>query len=295
MTPWGTYAYLRMPFGLCNAGGTFQQVQLKVFGPYIDHFIRVFLDNFAVYGDRKLHLTHIRAAFQRLTDHRCSLSPEKCKLGFEEGPLLGHIIFVGGIKVDPSKVQRILEMEEPQNSRQVSTLWGVTLYHTRFIENLAGKAKPITSLIRKAIEFKWTNKCREAMSYIRENLSRNPVMKNPDWHTPFIINPSSADLSIVAVLLQNDAAGRAHLVYYASRLLNNCEVKYSEVEKITLALLFACTKFKHYLMASPYPVTIQCEKDGLKQMVQQTDLAGRAARLITSLQQFDLIIKGFKG
>jgi hypothetical protein len=97
-TPWGTYAYLRMPFGLCNAGGTFQRVQLKAFGPYIGRFIRVFLDDFAVYSDRSLHISHVQVSFQRLAEHRCSLSPEKYKLGFKEGPLLGHIVFKGGIK-----------------------------------------------------------------------------------------------------------------------------------------------------------------------------------------------------
>jgi hypothetical protein len=252
-TPWGTYAFLCMPFGLYNAGGTFQRVQLKVFGPYIGKFIWVFLDNFAVYGNRKLHLSHVRTDFQRLAEHRCSLSPEKCKLGFEEGPLLGHIVFMGGIKVDPTKVQRILELEEPRNARQVS------------------------------------------MAYICQCLSSNPVMKNPDWQIPFIINPSALEISVAAVLLQNDAAGRAHPVYYASRLLNSCEVKYSEPEKITVALLFACTKFKYYLLSSPFPIIVQCKKDGLKQMIQQIDPAGRPARLITTLQQYDLIVKGVRG
>jgi hypothetical protein len=253
-TPWGTYAFLCMPFGLCNTGGTFQRVQLKVFDPYIDKFIQVFLDDFAVYGDRKLHLSHIRTAFQRLAEHRCSLSPEKYKLGFEEGPLLGHIVFMGGIKVDPTKVQRILELEEPRNARQVSTLWGATLYHTRFIENLARRAKPIIALIRKSTEFKWSHEYKEAMAYIRQCLSRNPVMKNPDWQIPFIINPSTTEISVATVLLQIDAAGRAHPIYYASRLLNSCEVKYSEPKKITVALLFACTKFKYYLLSSPFPI-----------------------------------------
>jgi transposase InsO family protein len=120
-------------------------------------------------------------------------------------------------------------------------------------------------------------------------------MKNHDWQIPFIINPSATEISVAAVLLQNDAAGRAHPVYYASRLLNSCEVKYFEPEKIMVALLFACTKFKHYLLSSPFPIIVQCKKDGLKQMIQQIDPAGRAARLIMALQQYDLIVKGVRG
>ena len=77
-TPWGTFAYLRMPFGLCNAGGTFQRVQMHIFGPYIGRFIRVYLDDFAVFSDRNLHISHVRMAFNRLAEHGCSLSLEKC-------------------------------------------------------------------------------------------------------------------------------------------------------------------------------------------------------------------------
>jgi hypothetical protein len=65
------------------------------------------------------------------------LSPKKCKIGFEQGPLLGHIVFQGGLKVDPDKVKRILELGDPQTSEEVHTLWGMTNYHNRFIEKLA--------------------------------------------------------------------------------------------------------------------------------------------------------------
>jgi len=89
-TPWGTFAYLRMPFSLCNAEGTFQRVQLKNFGPYIRQFICVYLNDFVVYGDRIDHIQQVKAAFWKLHKHGCSLFLEKCRVNFEEGPLLGH-------------------------------------------------------------------------------------------------------------------------------------------------------------------------------------------------------------
>jgi len=93
-----------MPYGLCNARGTFQRLQLKIFGPFIEKFIRVYLDDFAVYGEWDNHLENVRTAFQRSREHGCSLSPENVKLGFEEGHLLRHIVSCKGIKVDPDKV-----------------------------------------------------------------------------------------------------------------------------------------------------------------------------------------------
>lgn len=96
-------------------GGTFQKVQLNIFGPYIGKFIWVYLDDFSVYEDRVCHIEQVRVAFQKLKELGCFLSLEKCRLGFEEGPLLEHIVFKGGMNTDPKKVQRILEMKQPVN------------------------------------------------------------------------------------------------------------------------------------------------------------------------------------
>jgi hypothetical protein len=108
-TPWDTFAYICMPFVLCNDGSTFQRMQTKVFSPYIGKFIRIYLDDFAIFGSRDTHVAQLRVAFDRLKEHYCSLSPEYCKLGFEEVPLLGHLVSKAGLRVDPKKVRRILE------------------------------------------------------------------------------------------------------------------------------------------------------------------------------------------
>jgi hypothetical protein len=129
-TPWGTYAYLRMPFGLCKAGSTFQRVQTKIYGPYLGKFIRVYLDDFAMYGAREAHFLHIRSAFERLSMHKSSLSPEKCKFKFCEGVLLGHVVSKEGTKVDLEKVKRILELRESRNAKEVATLWGCRIITT---------------------------------------------------------------------------------------------------------------------------------------------------------------------
>ena len=119
-------------------------------------------------------------------------------------------------------------------------------------------------------------------------------MRHPNWDQAFIINPSASDVAVAAVLLQNDEARRAHPIYYASRLLTNCETRYSPSEKLTASLLFACTKFRHYLLASEHPVTVQCETDELKRDVLQTEPTGRATRFLAALQQFDLVFKTTK-
>jgi hypothetical protein len=233
-TPWRTFAYLRMPFSLCNAGGTFQRVQMKIFGPYIGKFIRVYLDDFAVYGNRSSHLLYVRVAFERLVLHKSSLSPEKCRLGFCEGALLGHVVTKEGIRVNPEKVKRILELRDPRNAREVATLWGMANYHNRFVPNLTAIAKPITSLIMKSSNFEWTKEYSEALVHIRECLTRDPVLQKPNWQKAFIVNPSASKLDVAAMLMQNDKVGRGHPIYYASRLLTPYEINYPSSEKLVV-------------------------------------------------------------
>lgn len=157
----------------------------------------------------------------------------------------------------------------------------MTNYHSRLIENLAGVAKPITSLIRKSSIFEWRQPCDSAMTYIKQRLFEDPVVRHLDWGKPFIINPSASEFIVVAVLLQNDLAGRAHLVYFASRLLNVCKQKYPSTEKLTIALLFS----------SPRSVVVKSPQEGLKQVMLQTHPTGRTAKFLSILQQYDLVLK----
>jgi hypothetical protein len=255
----------------------------------------MYLDDFAVYGDRSAHFLYLKSAFEHLSMNKSSLSPEKCKFGFCEGILLGHIISKDGIKVDPEKVKRILELREPRNAKEVSTLWGMANYHNRFIPNLAARAKPIISLIHKNTLFSWSSECDMALKYIREKRIQDPVLRKPDWEKTFFINPSSIEIAVAAVLMQNDASGRAHPIYYASRLLTSCEFKYPSSEKLAVALLFACVKFKHYFSASLLPIVVQYEQEGLKQVIQQTKPSSRAAKFVAVIQQFDLTFKKIQG
>jgi hypothetical protein len=107
--------------------------------------------------------------------------------------------------------------------------------------------------------------------------------------------PSSDEVVVACILLQNDEAGRGHPIYYSSRLLAPYELKYSSTEKLAVTLMFTCSKFKHYLLSSSFPVEVQCAQEGLRYLIQQANLTGRAARFAIALQQFDLMLKGVKG
>ncbi|MCO5586547.1 hypothetical protein L7F22_040488 [Adiantum nelumboides] len=121
ITPWGCFAFRVMPFGLTNAPSTFTRFTSFIFQPFFGKSIRVFLDDFCTYSDRVLHCQRVEEGLQRLYQYGGQLNPDKCHVAEKEVVLLGHVISQEDIKVDPSRVQAILDLPPPNSARQVIT------------------------------------------------------------------------------------------------------------------------------------------------------------------------------
>jgi hypothetical protein len=123
-TPWGTFAYRVMPFGLKNAGATFQWAMTYIFHD-LAHIILAYLDDLTARSKKcTQHLDDLRIIFQRCRQYNIRLNPLKCVFCVTVGCLLGFIISQSGITVDPLKVQAITEIPPPRNLRQLQSLQG---------------------------------------------------------------------------------------------------------------------------------------------------------------------------
>jgi len=114
-TPSETFCYTVMPFGLCNAPGTFQRLMNKVFDPFLGLFLQVFIYNFGVYSDRVSHLAKLELIFQHLDSSGVTLNPKKITIGFSEGKMVGHIVSKDGVATDPEKLDRISKLPFPRD------------------------------------------------------------------------------------------------------------------------------------------------------------------------------------
>jgi hypothetical protein len=124
-TPWGTFMYEKMPFGLMNAGETFQRAMDIDFADEKDKFIVIYLDDITVYSaSDEEHIKHLRRAFEKCRKFGISLNPKKSNFSMEEGNLLGHIISKEGIKVDPNRVEGILKIGIPRSKKEVQSFLG---------------------------------------------------------------------------------------------------------------------------------------------------------------------------
>ncbi|GJZ81365.1 reverse transcriptase domain-containing protein [Tanacetum coccineum] len=121
--PYGTFAYRRMPFGLCNAPGTFQRCMMAIFHDMIEKTMEVFMDDFSVFGDSfSTCLSHLDKMLKRCEDTNLVLNWEKSHFMVKEGIVLGHKISKSGIEVDRAKVDVIAKLPHPTTVKGVRTV-----------------------------------------------------------------------------------------------------------------------------------------------------------------------------
>jgi hypothetical protein len=147
-TPWGTFMYLRMPFGLMNADATFQRVMDFSFRYLIQKIIEIYQDDLTVVSkDRKDHLSHLRIVFEQCRKYSISLNPEKSVFEIDEGKLLGHMASKGGISIDHERVQYIKDVHPPINKKSLQSFFEKINFIRRFVPNFAERIKPMSILL----------------------------------------------------------------------------------------------------------------------------------------------------
>lgn len=157
-TPWGTFMYSKMPFGLMNVGETFQRAMDISFSEEKDKFMVTYLDDITVYSKtNENHLQHLERMFLKCIKFGVSLNPKKSHFSLEEGKLLGHIISKDGIKIYLARVEAIGQIVLSRNKKEVQSFIGKVNFLRRFIIDCAEKMRNITEMLRKGSKIKWSS------------------------------------------------------------------------------------------------------------------------------------------
>ncbi|XP_071939260.1 uncharacterized protein [Coffea arabica] len=136
--PYGTFAFRRMPFGLCNAPATFQRCMMAIFSDYIEKIMEIFMDDFSVYGSSFDHCLHnLELILQRCEEINLVLNWEKCHFMVKEGIVLGHKISSKGIEVDKAKIEVIEKLPPPSNVKGIRSFLGHAGFYRRFIKDFS--------------------------------------------------------------------------------------------------------------------------------------------------------------
>ena len=159
-TRYGHYEFLVMPFGLTNAPAVFMDLMNRVFRPYLDRFVVVFIDDILVYSQGEAeHAEHLRLVLQILRDKQLYAKFSKCEFWLREVSFLGHVVSASGVRVDPNKILAILNWKPSRNITEVRSFLGLAGYYRRFVKGFSMIATPMTKLLQKDVKFEWTEKC----------------------------------------------------------------------------------------------------------------------------------------
>ncbi|CAN6552297.1 unnamed protein product [Malus baccata var. baccata] len=291
--PFGTFAYRRMPFGLCNTPATFQRCMVSIFSDYVEKIIKIFMDDFSVFGDSfDKCLDNLTLILKRCVETNLVLNWEKCHFMVKQGIVLGHIISEKGIEVDKSKVDLVRYLPSPTSVREVRSFLGHAGFYRRFIKDFSKIAKPLCHLLQKDVSFEFNEACEKAFKHLKELLTTAPIITPLDWSIPFELMCDASDYALGAVLGQRKNK-HSHVIYYASRTLNDAQLNYSTTEKELLAVVFALDKFRSYLIGTK--VIVFTDHAALKYLFTKKEAKPRLIRCMLLLQEFDIEIRDKKG
>ena len=282
----GTYAYRRMPFGLCNASTTFQRCMLSIFSDMVERIMEVYMDEIKVYGESFDEcLVHLETVLHRCIEKNLVLNWEKCHFLVNQGIVLGHIISERGIEVDKAKVELISKLPSPTNVKTVRQFLGHVGFYRRFIRDFSKIAKLLYKLLEKYAKFEWDVECQEKFEELHP-------LRAPDWNLTFKVMCDASDLAVGAVLGQR-VEGKPYVVYYASKTLNEAQRNYTTTEKEFLALVYDLDKFQSYLIGSD--IVIFTDHSALKYLLTKQNSKARLIRWVLLLQEFNIQIRDKKG
>ncbi|KAJ9561566.1 hypothetical protein OSB04_006726 [Centaurea solstitialis] len=291
--PYGTFAFRRIPFGLCNAPATFQRCMMSIFSDMLENSMEVFMDDFSVCGTSYDDcLQNLEKILKRCEETDLVLNWEKCHFMVKEGIVLGHLISKRGIEVDRAKLEVIEKLPEPTTVKGIRSFLGHAGFYRRFIKDFSKISKPLCLLLQQDHAFDFNEECRIAFNVLKKALVTAPVVVTPDWTKPFEIMCDASDWAVGAILGQRKEK-IFHSIYYASKTLNNAKINYTTTEKEFLAVVFAFEKFRSYLMGTK--VIIHTDHAAIKYLISKKDAKPRLIRWILLLQEFDLEIVDRKG
>ena len=246
-TRYGHYEFLVMPFGLTNALAAFMDLMNRVFQPYLDRFVIVFIDDILVYsGSSEEHSKHLRIVLQTLRERQLYAKLSKCQFWLDRVAFLGHVISVEGVSVDPQKIEAVVNWKPPKNVSEVRSFLGLAGYYRKFVEGFSKIAAPLTKLTRKDVKYDWVDACQKSFDELKGRLTSTPVLALPNGRDGFVVYSDASRQGLGCVLMQND-----RVIVYASRQLKKHEENYPTQDLELAAVVFALKIWRHYLYGVP--------------------------------------------
>ncbi|GKU87474.1 hypothetical protein SLEP1_g1867 [Rubroshorea leprosula] len=238
------YCYVMMPFGLKNAGATYQKLD---------------------------HIGDLDETFQNLRRAQMKLNPLKCTFDVESGKFLGCVVSKKGIEVNPEKVQAVQQMEPPKTVKDVQRLTGRVAALHRFIARSAERCLPFFKALREPKNFQWTEECQKAFDELKQYLASAPLLFKPVEGESLYLYMGVTGEAVSSVLLREENKNQKPICY-VSKVLQGAEQNYPLAEKVAFALVYTARKLRAYFQSHQIVVYTDLP---LRKILQKPELSGR--------------------
>ena len=250
ITPFGRFIYTGLPFGFNISSDIFCYEFDEILAE-IPNVIK-HVDEVLIFANTiEEHDRILRLVCERVLAAGITLNEEKCVFGVKQIEFTGHIISQKGIDIHPDRVAAIVNFPSPKNVDSVRQFVGIVNFAGKYIPNKSQLLEPLNALLKKDVPFAWTSVQEQAFEACKQILVRAPTLSFYDANKTVIIQADASSFGIGSLLMCEYKSERG-IVAYASRTLTETERRYSQIEKEALSLVFACEKFKDYVLGTDF-------------------------------------------
>ena len=293
ITRYGLYQYKVMPFGLCNGPASWQRYMNDMMHNYLDDFVTVYLDDLLIYSpDLTSHREHVRKVLLKLREAGLPVDIDKCEFHVQQVKYLGLIITPDGLKMDPVKVEAIVNWKPCNSVKDIQSFLGFANFYRKFIRGFSLIAKPLTEQTKKDFTFKWTDACQRAFDELKTRFTTAPVLAHYDPSRETWVETDASNYVVAGVLSQMhmgpDSRELLRPVAFFSKRMVPAECNYDIYDKELLAIVRCFEEWRPELM--PLDVKVLSDHRNLQWFMQTKQLNSRQARWAELLSQFSFLI-----
>jgi hypothetical protein len=291
-TPYSTYQFTRLPFGLKTSPTHFQSVMNKVLSGLEDYCV-VYIDDIVVFSNSwNEHKIHVRNVLKRLAEYCFTVKLAKTLFGLEEIDFVGHTVGNGKMSPREAKIAALLDMPRPTSKTQLHSFVGLANYFSQYIPHFSTLASPLTSMLGKNKVFVWSSDADKSYTEIKRLLSNSPILHVVDYNKDFYLFVDASNVAAGYALCQLDNNNNQfHPICYASKKFNNAQKNYTVTDREALAMVLAVRTFKPYL---PNQFTVFSDHEPLRFINSNASKSSRILRWSLELAPYDITVKHIK-
>jgi hypothetical protein len=284
-TPFGRYSFCRLAFGISSSPEVFMKKMTELFGD-IEGVHIVFDDIIIAAVDDADHDRILRLLFERARQHNVRFNRHKVQFKVRQVKYLGNLISADGLQIDDEKVQAITEMPVPEDKKALLRFLGMIAYISKFIPNCSALTEPLRQLNKSNVTWNWSQAQQQAFDKLKRVVSAVPVLRFFDPSNPEVtIQTDASSTGIGSCLLQGGQP-----IAFASRAFTEAETRYSQIEKELMAIVYATSKFNHFIYGRA--TRVQSDHKPLEAIFKKpiSETTPRLQRMLLRLLKYQLIM-----